>query len=206
MQERIFCPHPPTKEMQPDGLDLAKTDAILPQHPLLFSLLEPVLLMSQHPDESTNLNQLDSLASRMGESTVSKDDGIVDLEEREAPGALMFMPPMLQELWAKKAYFTMGADGKLAMEGFYKNGPLVLELRGTREAPELVATDKRGRETKIKSFDDLVALNYFWWRQSQTKTSIVLPVQPFVNAFLEKKLIKRRVIFVAHDEDSEGED
>lgn len=163
--------------------------------------------MSQYPsDESNNLTQLDGLASRLGENSTTRDDGIADLEEREAPGALMWMPELLQDFWAKKAYFTMTADGKLAMEGFYKNGPMILEIRGSKSSPEIVAIDKRGREVKIKSFDDLVNLNFTWWKQGQTKTSITLPVQPFVNAFLEKKLIKRRVIYVAHDDDTENEE
>jgi hypothetical protein len=162
--------------------------------------------MSQNlSDESNSLTQLDGLANRLGEHTVSKDDGIADIEEREAPGALQWMPELLQDFWAKKAYFSMGLDGKLSMEGFYKNGPLILEIRGSKSSPEIVAIDKRGRETKIKSFDDLVNLNYQWWKQSNTKTSLVLPVQPFVNALLEKKLIKRRVIFVPHDDDSDSE-
>ncbi len=161
--------------------------------------------MSQNPsDENSNLTQLDGLASRLGDNSVGKDDGIAPVEEREAPGALMWMPPLMQEFWAKKAYFTIGSDGKMAMEGFYKNGTLVLDIRGTREAPKIIAIDKRGRETEIKTFDDLVALNFFWWKQSNTKNTIELPVQPFVNHFLEKKLIKRKVIYVPFDDESEG--
>jgi len=162
--------------------------------------------MSQHPtDESTDLTQLDSLASRLGDSSalgLGVEDGIAALEEREAPGALMFLPPLLQDFWTNKAYFTMGSDGKLSMEGFYKNGPLVLEIHNTREAPKIVAVDKRNRETHIKSYDDLVNLNYFWWKQSNSKTSLTPPVLPFVNSFLDKKLVKRKVIFVPFDEDS----
>lgn len=150
-------------------------------------------------DENTHLGQLNALGNRL--NGAPSDDGIADVEERVAPGLLRFLPPLLQEFWAKKAYFSMDQSGAVSMDGFYKNGPLRLEVRDNNQ---IVAIDKRNRETKINSFDDLVELNFQWWKQSTTKTSYVIPQRPWIDSFMEKKLVRRKVIYLPFDaEDSD---
>lgn len=163
------------------------------------------------PYEPTSLEQLNALETRMTGSTnehnehgtAHDNDGLPELPERTAPGLLRFMPPLIQEFWAKKAYFNMDQDGAIAMDGFYKNGPLRLDVKPDGS---VVAIDKRGRETPIKSFDDLVTLNYFWWKQSNTKTSYVVPQRPWIDSFTEKKLVKRKVIYLPIDEEEGSEE
>lgn len=145
-------------------------------------------------DENTHLGQLNALGNRL--NGAPSDDGIADVEERAAPGLLRFLPPLLQEFWAKKAYFSMDQGGSVSMDGFYKNGPLRLEVRDNNQ---VVAIDKRNRETKINSFDDLVELNFQWWKQSTTKTSYVIPQRPWIDSFMEKKLVRRKVIYLPFD-------
>lgn len=145
-------------------------------------------------DENTHLGQLNALGNRL--NGAPSDDGIADVEERAAPGLLRFLPPLLQEFWAKKAYFSMDQSGSVSMDGFYKNGPLRLEVRGNNQ---IVAIDKRNRETTINSFDDLVELNFQWWKQSTTKTSYVIPQRPWIDSFMEKKLVRRKVIYLPFD-------
>ena len=158
--------------------------------------------MSDTHDETNNLEQLTALGQRMANSD-EIDDTLPELEEREAPGLLRFLPPLIQEFWTRKAYFTMEKDGSLSMEGFYKNGPMRLEIR---ENNQLVALDKRGRITKISSFEDLADLNYFWWKNANTKTSYVDPARPWVDNFVERKMVRRKVIFQPLEGNEGGEE
>lgn len=155
--------------------------------------------MSETHDESSNtLKDLDALEKRMGRDSAEEEEVLPELEEREAPGLLGFLPPLIQEFWAKKAYFNIEKDGSLSMEGFYKNGPMRLEIRANQQ---LVAIDRRGRETNISSFDDLADLNYQWWKNANTKTTYVEPTRPWVDSFIERKLVKRKVIFQPVDQE-----
>lgn len=156
--------------------------------------------MSENNDETTNLKQLNALGERMG-SNDEADEADQHIEEPEAPGMLRFLPALIQEFWAQKAYFTMEKDGSLSMEGFYKNGPMRLEIRSN---DQLVAIDKRGRVTEISSFEDLADLNYFWWKNANTKTSYVDPARPWADNFVERKMVRRKVIYQPlENEDSE---
>lgn len=147
-------------------------------------------------DESANLAQLNALSSRFG----GDDDGVVAVEERELPGWAQWMPPLVQELWAKKAYFNLDASGELTMDGFYKNGSMRLKVQ---KDGSIIAIDKRNREEVIKSFDDLGMLNYRWWVQSNSKSAYIMPPQPWLDFFRDKKLVKRQVIFLPIDQESE---
>ena len=139
--------------------------------------------------ESDSLDQLGALGKRLA----GDDDGLGEIQEKAAPGVLRFLPPLVQELWARKAYFTVDQDGDLLMEGFYKNGPLKLQCL---PSGALVAFDKRGRSTEVLKFDDLVDLNYFWWKQSNTKTAYALPLRPWLDRFIERRMVRRKVIYL----------
>lgn len=161
--------------------------------------------MSQ-PDsnnESTSLNDLDALGQSMGEGAAA---GLAPLPARAAPAFLRFMPDAIRELWNKGANFNLdGTSGEITLDGFYKNGPMRLVLRQEGKKEGMVAIDKRGRETNIRGFDDLVELNYIHWRQANSqKNTYVQPSRPWLDAFLDKKKVKRQVFFVPADE-AEGE-
>lgn len=148
-------------------------------------------------NEENSLDQLGALGKSMGHGE-GADQGV---PARVAPGWLKFMPGLVRELWDKGVEFTLdGQSGDINMIGFYKQDPVKLELRDDG----MVAIDKRGRETNIKSFDDLVDLNYTFWRQANSRKGVyVQPVQPWLGAFLEKKKVKRQVLFVPVDDDGE---
>lgn len=153
--------------------------------------------MSENEGES--LEQLGALGKSMGQ----EQGGADAVAERVAPGWIKFMPPLVRELWNKGVEFTMdGQSGEIHMTGFYKQDPVKLDLR----EDGIVAIDKRARETNIKSFEDLVDLNYKFWRQANSRKGVyVQPTQPWLGAFLEKKKVKRQVLFVPVD-DGEDED
>lgn len=158
---------------------------------------------SPAPEENKNLHQLDELNHRLSGAS-GTSDGLPELPAvRPIPGALRFMPPLIHECWTRRAYVTMDQEGNLFMEGFYKNGAMKLEVLDNNQ---IVAEDRRGKKTTIKSFDDLVKLNYLWWKNSITKSSYPIPGRPWADHFLEKGLVKRRVIFVPHDEDEDRAD
>lgn len=174
---------------------------MLPRHPFLIYGL-PSSMSAEHTDETNNLDQLTALDQRLNGPS-SSDDGIHDVEERAAPGMLRFLPPLLQDFWARKAYFTMDQQGAIQMDGFYKHGPMRLDIRDNNQ---LVAIDRRNRETKINSFDDLVMLNFEWWKSSNTKNQYVVPQRPWIDSFTEKKLVKRKVIYLPYDAEDNAEE
>lgn len=120
-----------------------------------------------------------------------EDDVLPPLEIKAPPGFLRFFPPVIKQIAELGAQFKMEADGALYIEGFYRNGPMKIDFEG--EA--VVAIDKRGRKTPITHFDDLVQLNFSWWRLSNGRSGYVVPERPWIDQFIEKKWVKRKVIF-----------
>lgn len=108
------------------------------------------------------------------------------------PGFLRFFPPLIKQIANLGGLFKMEQDGALYIDGFYKNGPMKIDF----ENDDLVAVDKRGRKTPIFNFDDLVQLNFLWWRMANgKKNEYVLPERPWLDQFIEKKWVKRKIIF-----------
>lgn len=146
------------------------------------------------PDNLAHLG--DRISSQEGESTVNKV-----AEERKPPGIFMFLPPLLQEIWHKKVDFTIDASGSIIIDGFYKNGTMKFVLEGT----QLISLDKRNRRKEINSFEDLVELNYSWWKQSISRTTYIAPEQPWLGFFVERKKVSRQIIYRPIDEDTNEE-
>lgn len=153
----------------------------------------------QIPDSLNNLGQkiseLDNLDSVKGANTPSVE------VERKPPGILTFLPPLIQEIWHQKVDFNIESNGAIVIDGFYKNGSMKLTL----EDGKLIATDKRNRKTEIKTFEDLVELNYSWWKMSISRTTYVSPGSPWLGFFVERKKVTRQVIYRPIDE-NEGEE
>ena len=92
----------------------------------------------------------------------------------------------------------MGQDGVLHLDGFYKNGPMKIDFD---DAGGIIAVDRRGRKTAIAHFDDLVQLNFQWWRMGMgKKNEYSIPERPWIDHFIEKKWVKRKVIFEPIDD------
>lgn len=144
-------------------------------------------------NETTENNQLN-----LG---VDEDD-LPPVIIKPAPGWLQFMPQILQQTQAVGGNLRAEADGKVFLDGFYKNGPMLIEFD---EQKNVYAVDRRDRRTAISHLDDFIQLNFNWWRASNTKkTAYTLPEQPWLNYFIEKKWVKRKVVFEPIDDNIEG--
>lgn len=152
-------------------------------------------------NEDSSLNDLERLGQSMGAGAAGEAGGseaLPALPQRKAPAFLKFMPEVVREMWDRGATFKLDSNsGELLIDGFYKNGALRLDVRDEG----VVAIDRRGRESQIRSFDDLVNLNYRFWRQANSQKGVYIqPHRPWLDAMLDKKKLKRQVIFVAADE------
>lgn len=134
----------------------------------------------------------------------------VDLSTPLAPthdenkGFMRFMPALIKEMNRNGVPFTIdGNTGIITIDGFYKNGPMTLEVEAN---DDIVSIDKRTRRKVMKAYDDLVALNYKWWRGSTGRGVNVTPDRPWLDAFIAKNLVKRQVIFVPRDEQTTGDE
>ncbi|MBJ9920664.1 MULTISPECIES: hypothetical protein [Burkholderia] len=114
----------------------------------------------------------------------------------EGHGLLKFFPPTLRDMARAGVNFTLDNSGAVTVNGFYKRGPLSLEI-GDDDA--LTAIDRRGQRHPIGSYDDLVTLNYRAWIQSNTRGESCAPERPWLDAFIAKNWVKRQVIFVPRD-------
>lgn len=80
------------------------------------------------------------------------------------------------------------------LEGFYKSGPMRLEPSGDGG---LHAVDRKDQATPVKTFDDLVRLNYDCWKKSRDKgAAYINPGKEWLDEFARLNLVKRQVIFV----------
>ena len=126
--------------------------------------------------------------------------------ERPLPNFLKFFPPLIQDLWKRGVDITMDPkEGELLLDGFYDNGPLRLRFENDR----FKAIDKRAKVTPISSYDDLVMVNFEWWKAANAGTKnkkYTAPNRPWLDAFKEKKLVKRSVIYVENDGQGDEED
>ena len=123
-------------------------------------------------------------------------------------GALRFLPPFFTEIAEKGVAFSMdGLTGNFLVEGFYRNGPMKLQVT---ETDDIKTIDKNGKEVLVRNYEDLMRLNYRWWVRSSTRTTYVSPNRPWINDYIKAGLVERKVIFVPNQKDdsdgSEGEE
>lgn len=72
---------------------------------------------------------------------------------------------IVEEL-VEKGYEVTVSKAGIKVDGFYKSGTVLLnEL----EDGTLTATDRYGKETVLNSFEDLVYLNFSWWKTSKER-------------------------------------
>lgn len=149
--------------------------------------------MSNIPENQHNLHEDQDIALNLQLGTeMDHDDILPPLTIQPPPGFLRFFPPLIKQIASLGGVFKMEQDGALYIEGFYKNGPMKLDFEGDT----LVAIDRRNRKTAIANFDDLVQLNFSWWRMSNgSKNQYIVPERPWLDQFIEKKWVRRKVIF-----------
>lgn len=145
----------------------------------------------------TNESQLNSLDTALNPEPAA----------RPMPGFIQFMPPLVKELFQKNVELTLDANGFLLLNGFYDNGPLRLQVD---EKGRFKAIDKRDRVTPIASYDDLVMINFDWWKITNAASKgkkYTAPNRPWLNSFKDKNLVKRSVIYIENDgQDTTEED
>lgn len=153
----------------------------------------------------------DRALHQLGQSLgVDVGDVDVDLSKPLAPthdenkGFMRFMPALIKEMNRNGVPFTIdGPTGIITISGFYKNGPMTLEVEDNND---IVAIDKRARRKVMKSYDDLVQLNFEWWRRSTGRGINVTPDRPWLDAFIAKNWVKRQVIFVPREDQGPSPD
>lgn len=115
--------------------------------------------------------------------------------ENSLPLLIELLPDLLQEMHKKGIPFNVdGITGNITVDGFYKNGSMILKMD---ENYSFEAVDKRNRTTPIRSIEDLVKLNFDWWRRSAGKTgNFANPAKPWLDEFQQRGLVKRQYIIV----------
>lgn len=102
--------------------------------------------------------------------------------------------PALIEAAVSKGVRVLLTKSGYEIEGFYKAGSIRLDPDATGF---MVATDKKEKQTLLKTFDDLVKLNYEWWKKSREKsTEFVNPGKEWIDEFVRLNYVKRQVIFI----------
>lgn len=158
--------------------------------------------------EDSEMNDMDYLKN-LGEKidTEQHVEKKPSVTENRLPLLIELLPDLLQEMHKKGIPFNVdGITGNITVDGFYKNGPMVLKMD---ENYDFEAVDKRNRATPIRSIDDLVKLNFDWWRRSAGKTgNFANPSKPWLEEFQHRGLVKRQYIIVPLEDsfDSGDED
>lgn len=114
------------------------------------------------------------------------------------------LPPLtIQEVIAMGigAKFDESQEGWL-VEGFYKAKGLLLKYEeGTEKALAFPISQRRAAGQAIKSFDDLVELNYAWWVASRKEsTDYEQPEEGWKDEFVERDMVERRMTFLPRNE------
>lgn len=143
--------------------------------------------------DSTHDDNLDSLQTHLGPSSAPATPA------RTMPNFIKFFPPLIQDLFQRGVDITMDPKaGELLLDGFYDNGP----LRLSEENDRFKAIDKRNKSTPISNYDDLVMLNFEWWKITNAASKgkkYTPPNRPWLDSFKDKKLVKRSVIYIEND-------
>jgi len=79
------------------------------------------------------------------------------------------------------------------IDGFYRQGTMRVE---TDEKGNLVAIDKKEKKVTLRTFDDLVKLNFTWWKSSrESRTEFMTPPKEWLEEFQRLNLVQRVVMF-----------
>lgn len=135
------------------------------------------------------------------------DQSLTSAPVRPMPHFIQFMPPLIKDLFQRGVDFSLDPSGALLLSGFYDNGPLQLLVDAQGH---FSAIDKRKKSTPITNYDDLVMINYDWWKITNAASKgkkYTAPNSPWLEAFKDKKLVRRSVIYIENDgKDGSDED
>lgn len=123
-----------------------------------------------------------------------EEDTLPPMEITSAPGFLRFMPELIKNLHNIGGKITLNDDGSLSLDGFYRNGPMKMIISDGPKA-QIIAVDRRNRKTEISTIDDLVKLNYSWWKLSNRRGVYLVPERPWLDQFIEKKWVRKKFIY-----------
>lgn len=149
---------------------------------------------------STETEKLDF--SAIDGETEENTNGAERRNEKEIPFKLRRRHPLFTELWLKGVNFIEeGLSDFIEVEGFYKAG----NCRLIEDEHGLFYTDRRGNQTRIDRFDDLIPINFQMWRQANSRKGVyVQPSQPWLDEFVQRKMVKRQVLYIPLNPEDEG--
>ena len=110
----------------------------------------------------------------------------------EAPRVQRGLPEVIETAVDKGARVILTRTG-YEIDGFYRQGTMRVEMD---EKGNLVAIDKKEKKTTLRSFDDLVKLNFQWWKVSREKaTEFMTPQKEWLEEFQRMGLVQRVVMY-----------
>lgn len=154
------------------------------------------------PQESSNLDLGDGLERALaGDGEAPKSASASEAKSSKSgaqPANRRSLPSVVEEAIGRDVRVMLTKSG-YEIDGFYKLGPVRLEPAA--DGAHLVAIDRKEVSTSIKTFDDLVRLNYECWKKSRDKgAAFINPGREWVEEFGRLNLVKRQVIFVPGDD------
>lgn len=118
-------------------------------------------------------------------------------EAKVSPGSSRSLPAIIDEA-VRKGIRVMLTPSGYELDGFYRGGPMRVE---PGEEGTMIAIDKKEKQTVLSTFDDLVRLNYDWWKMSRDKRADwVNPGKEWIEEFGRLNLVKRQVMFIPGDD------
>lgn len=141
-------------------------------------------------------SQLDNLGIAMEEHRKEQEELVqqkaVRLEDYK-PSQRRLHPVILELIDHSIACKYDVLTGHFYVEGFYKNGAMVLE---ENEDGTLHAIDKKNIQTVINDLDDLVLLNYEHWKLAGGRNGNYPDLtKPWLDEFVDRGLVKRQVSY-----------
>jgi hypothetical protein len=84
------------------------------------------------------------------------------------------------------------------LEGFYKAKGLLIKYDEAQQSGVAIPlSNKRIQGSVIKSFDDLVELNYAWWNVSRKENvDYEIPEDGWKEEFIEKEMVERKMLYI----------
>jgi hypothetical protein len=146
-----------------------------------------------------SLQQLDRLQARLG-----GEGELAPLPQKASPSFLRFLPKLIQDISTQGAEVAMHPEGYITVAGFYKNGPMRIDVE--EGSDQIVAVDRRGRRSILLQFDDLVELNYQHWAACNTPRNYTAPERPWLDHFMQKGWVRRQALYFPSREADEQEE
>ena len=151
--------------------------------------------MTQHQESnSQDLGEgLERALSQAGDAPKP----VAEAKPAKTGAAKRVLPQVIEDAIAHEVKVMLTKAG-YEIDGFYKLGPVRVEPTADGS---LVAIDRKDASTPIKTFDDLVRLNYECWKKSRDKAAAYInPGREWIEEFGRLNLVKRQVIFVPGDD------